>query len=157
MRGLDWLYDTALQEQIAQISANAAQQISGIDTQKSSVAMSADQLKGQGEYQAAMANEAAKDAYYTALALGRKDFATGLQQTGKDFNDIKQNKVINNLLSQYGQWFKTNADGTVSNKNEVASKSTNTTKEKEIELTDAKGKKFKITQSQFDKLMNPTV
>lgn len=157
MRSLDFLYDTALQSQIAEISAKAAEQISGIDIQKSGVAMNADQLKGQGEYQAAMANEAAKDAYYTALALGRKDFATGLQQTGKDFNDMKQNKVINNLLSQYGQWFKTNADGTVSNKNEVASKSTNTTKEKEIELTDAKGKKFKITQSQFDKLMNPTV
>jgi hypothetical protein len=156
MRAMDWLYDTALQSQIAEISANAAQQISGIDTQKSSVAMNADQLKGQGEFQANMANEAAKDAYYTALALGRKDFATGLQQTGKDFNDMKQNKVINNLLSQYGQWFKTNADGTVSNKNEVASESTNTTKEKEIELTDAKGKKFKITQSQFDKLMNLT-
>ena len=156
MRGLDWLYDTALNQQIAEISANAANQISQIDIQKSGVAMSADQLKGQGEYQAAMANEAAKDAYYTALALGRKDFATGLQQTGKDFNDMKQNKVINNLLSQYGQWFKTNADGTVSNKNEVASESTNTTKEKEIELTDAKGKKFKITQSQFDKLMNLT-
>ncbi len=104
MRGMDWLYDTALQQQIAEISANAAQQIAGIDTQKSSVAMSADQLKGQGEYQAAMANEAAKDAYYKALGLGRKDFATGLQQTGKDLNDMKQNKMIEKLMKKYGKY-----------------------------------------------------
>jgi hypothetical protein len=157
MRAMDWLYDTALEGQIAEISANAANQISQIDTQKSGVAMNADQLKGQGEYQAAMANEAAKDAYYTALALGRKDFATGMQQTGKDLNDMKQNKVVQNLLSQYGQWFKVNADGTVANKNATASKDTKAGKEEEIELTDKAGKKFKITQSQFDKLMNPTV
>lgn len=105
MRGMDWLYDTALQQQIAEISANAANQIANIDTQKSQMAMNADQLKGQGEYQAAMANEAAKDAYYTALGLGRKDFATGLQQTGKDLNDMKENKIIEGLMKQYGTYF----------------------------------------------------
>ncbi len=105
MRAMDWLYDTALESQIADISAKAAEQISGIDVQKSGVAMSADQLKGQGEYQAAMANEAAKDAYYTALGLGRKDFATGMQQTGKDLNDMKENKIIEGLMKQYGTYF----------------------------------------------------
>lgn len=104
MRGMDWLYDTALQQQIAEISANAANQIASIDTQKSQVAMNADQLKGQGEYQAAMANEAAKDAYYKALGLGRKDFATGLQQTGKDLNDMKENKMIEKLMKKYGKY-----------------------------------------------------
>jgi len=116
MRGMDWLYDTALQSQIAEISANAAQQISGIDVQKSGVAMNADQLRGKGEYDAAMANEAAKDAYYTALGLGRKDFATGVQQTGKDLNAMKQNKIIQNLMKDYGKWFKADATG-LSNKN----------------------------------------
>jgi hypothetical protein len=153
MRAMDWLYDTALNQQVADITAGAAQQMSAIDIQKSGVAMNADQLKGQGEWQATMANDADKDAYYTALALGRKDFATGMQQTGKDLNDMKQNKVINNLLSQYGQWFKANADGSITGKG-VASTETKTSKDKEIELTDSKGKKFKITQSQFDKLMN---
>ena len=104
MRGMDWLYDTALQQQIAEISANAAQQIAGIDTQKASVAMNVDQLKGEGEFKAAMANEAAKDAYYKALGLGRKDFATGLQQTGKDLNDMKQNKMIEKLMKKYGKY-----------------------------------------------------
>jgi len=116
MRGMDWLYDTALQGQIAEISANAAQQLSGIDVQKSGVAMNADQLKGQGQYQADMANEAAKDAYYTALGLGRKDQATGMQQTGKDLNAMRQNEIIKNLMKDYGKWFKADETG-ISNKN----------------------------------------
>ena len=116
MRGMDWLYDTALQGQLAEISANAAQQLSGIDVQKSGVAMNADQMRGQGEYQANMANEAAKDAYYTALGKGRGQFAEGMQQTGKDLNAMKQNKIMENLMKDYGKWFKADATG-ISNKN----------------------------------------
>lgn len=134
MRATDWLYDTALQSQIADISAKAAEQISGIDTQKSSVAMSADQLKGQGEYQAAMANEAAKDAYYTALGQGRKDFATGLQQTGKDLNDMKENKIIQNLMKNYGKWV------TASNTGELMNKAGITQDPKTKQYKDASGK-----------------
>jgi hypothetical protein len=116
VRAMDWLYDTALQSEIANISAKAAEQMTGIDVQKSGVAMNADQLKGQGEYQAAMANEAAKDAYYTALGQGRKDFATGLQQTGKDLNDMKENKIISNLMKQYGKWVGASNTGELMNK-----------------------------------------
>jgi hypothetical protein len=119
MRGMDWLYDTALQSQIAEISANAAQQLSGIDVQKSGVAMNADQMRGQGEYQANMANEAAKDAYYTALGMGRKDYATGMQQSGKDLNAIKQNKIIENLMKQYGTYVTADGKGKLSNKTQL--------------------------------------
>ena len=119
MRGMDWLYDTALNQQIADITAGAAEKMSGIDIQKSGVAFNADQLKGTGKYQAEMANEAAKDAYYTALALGRKDYATGMQQSGKDLNDMKQNKVIENLMKQYGKYFKGDETG-ISNKDVVS-------------------------------------
>ena len=111
MRGMDWLYDTALNQQIAEISANAAGQISGIDVQKSGVAMNADQLKGQGEWQATMANDADKDAFFTALGLGRKDFATGMQQTGADLNDMKTNKILEKLLSQDGEYAGLTASG----------------------------------------------
>ena len=140
MRGMDWLYDTALQQQIAEISANAANQIAGIDTQKSSVAMSADQLKGQGEYQAAMANEAAKDAYYTALGLGRKDFATGMQQTGKDFNDMKENKVASNIVKGSGIYTTIDDKGIIG--------------EKTFEVRGSDGKMRTVTFSEMQKLMN---
>jgi len=137
MRAMDWLYDTALQGQIAEISAKAAEQMSGIDVQKSGVAMSADQLKGQGEYQANMANEAAKDAYYTALGMGRKDFATGLQQTGKDLNDMKENKIIEGLMKQYGTYFTGDKSG-------VKAKTFKEITGEEQVVTDAEGNQYKV-------------
>jgi hypothetical protein len=115
-RGMDWLYDTALNQQIADITAGAAEKMSAIDIQKSGVAMNADQLKGQGEWQATLANDADKDAYYTALGLGRKDFATGLQQSGKDINAMKENKIIENLMKNYGKWVGASNTGVLMNK-----------------------------------------
>jgi hypothetical protein len=111
MRAMDWLYDTALQGQIAEISAKAAEQMTSIDVQKSSVALNADQLRGEGQFKANMANEAAKDAYYTALGQGRKDFASGMQQTGKDLNAMKENKIIENLMKNYGKYVTADESG----------------------------------------------
>lgn len=140
MRAMDWLYDTALNQQIAEISANAAGQLSQIDVQKSGVAMNADQLKGQGEYQANMANEAAKDAYYTALGLGKKDFATGLQQTGEDLNDRKKNKVASNIVKGSGIYT------TIDDKGNIG--------EKTFEIKGSDGKMRTVTFSEMQKLMS---
>jgi len=144
MRAMDWLYDTALNQQIAEISANAAGQLSQIDVQKSGVAMNADQLKGQGEYQAAMANEAAKDAYYTALGLGKKDFATGMQQTGADLNDMRQNKILETLLGSSGEYVGMTKKGKMYGKPvEVAKTKKEADSKGELKLeVDAAGNKF---------------
>jgi hypothetical protein len=144
MRAMDWLYDTALNQQIAEISANAAGQLSQIDVQKSGVAMNADQLKGQGEYQANMANEAAKDAYYTALGLGKKDFATGLQQTGADLNDMKQNKILETLLGSSGEYVGMTKKGDMYGKPvEVSKTKKEADSKEELKLeVDAAGNKF---------------
>jgi hypothetical protein len=105
MRGMDWLYDTALNQQIADISANAANQVSDIFKTKAATALNVDQLKGLGQYQANMANEAAKDAYYTAKGIALRDQANAVKQGGKDINAIKQNKMIEKLMkSGYGKW-----------------------------------------------------
>jgi hypothetical protein len=147
MRGMDWLYDTALNEQIASISANAANQVSDIFKTKSSVAMNTDQLKGQGEYQANMANEAAKDAYYTAKGLGLKDQALGVQHIGKDLNSMKQNKMIENLMKDYGKYVSVDKKGNLANKN----KTTKTTDN--VEMPDGKGGTISMTKAEFQKLM----
>jgi len=120
IRGLDWLYDTALQQNIIDISAGAAGQVADIYKTKANVSMSTDQLKGQGEYQANMANEAAKDAYYTAKGLGLKDQALGVQNMGKDLNSMKQNKLIEKLMaSGYGKWTGLDSKMNATNKNKV--------------------------------------
>lgn len=152
MRATDWLYDTALQQQIAEISANAANQIANIDTQKSQVALNADQLKGQGEYQAAMANEAAKDAYYTALALGRKDFATGMQQSGADLNAMKQNKILEKLLTQDGEYVGMTTKGEFFGK-PAKKRDTKNAKSNVIEIPDGKGGVLSLTMEEYQKLL----
>jgi hypothetical protein len=118
MRGMDWLYDTALNEQIASISANAAAQTADIYKSKSGVAITADQLKGEGQYKANMANEAAKDAYYTAKGVALRDQANAVKQGGKDINAIKQNKIIEKLMkSGYGKWVGLDSNMDFVNKN----------------------------------------
>jgi hypothetical protein len=143
MRGMDWLYDTALNTTISDIMAKAAEQMSNIDVQKSGVALNADQLKGQGEWQRALADQAAKDAYYTALALGRKDFATGMQQSGKDLNDMKTNKILEKLLSQSGEYAGMTAGGDFFGKPATASKTSKGTTKEDVKVQiDAQGNKF---------------
>lgn len=147
MRGMDWLYDTALNQQVAEISANAANQVSDIFKTKASTALSTDQLKGQGEQQANMANEAAKDAYYTAKGLGLKDQALGVQNIGKDLNSMKQNKMIENLMKDYGKYVSVDKTGKMTNKN----KATKTTDN--VEMPDGKGGTISMTKAEFQKLM----
>lgn len=116
MRATDWLYDNALTENISEISSNVSAQIAELSGKKASVSLSADELKGKGKQIADASNEAAKDAYYTALASGRKDMATGVQQTGKDLNAMKENEIITNLLKQYGKYLTVDAQGNLKNK-----------------------------------------
>lgn len=112
-RAMDWLYDTALTQSIADISTSAANQIAGIEEKKSGINLTADQLKGQGAEVAATANERAKDAYYTALGQGRADFGKGVQQTGKDINAIKNNEIMQNLLQQFGKYVTVDSKGNI--------------------------------------------
>lgn len=115
-RAMDWLYDTALSQSVAEISANASQQATNLIGKKAEINMQSDVYRGEGEFKAAAANEGQKDAYYNALAQGRQDMAKGVQQTGKDINDMKQNKVIQNLLQQFGKYFTIDAKGNIAAK-----------------------------------------
>lgn len=151
MRATDWLYDTALQQQTNEIMNNAFSQMAQLDAQKSQVALSADQLKGEGALKASLANEAAKDAYYTALGLGRKDFATGLQQTGADINEMLQNRIVENMMKNYGDYVGIDESGKMFARTKKSSKQTSKEKEDLVEVEIA-GKKYKITKSQLKEL-----
>lgn len=148
-RGMDWLYDTALGEQLNTISTNAASQVAEIYKAKSAVSLNADQMKGQGEYQANMANEASKDAYSTAKGLGLRDQALGVQNIGKDLNAMKQNKMIENLMKEYGKYVSVDKKGNVANKNKTKASNTGN-----IEVPDGKGGTISMTKEQFEQLMN---
>lgn len=138
-RSLAWLYDQGLADSLSSISANAANQVSDLFKAKSSTAMSADQLKGEGQFKANMANEAAKDAYYSALSKGRNQFAESIMQTGKDINDAKESKMSWNMMKNSGNLLKGNDDGTLANK--------------DIVYTDKSGKKVTMSRAQLNELL----
>jgi hypothetical protein len=112
-RAMDWLYDTALNQTIAEITANAGKQSADLELQKSNVNMQSDIYKGEGAKYAALANERAKDAYYNAKGMGRKDLASGIQQTGKDLNAMKQNEMLTTLLQQFGKYVTVDKKGNI--------------------------------------------
>ena len=112
-RAMDWLYDTALNQTMAEISANATQQSVGLSTKSADINLQSDMYRGKGAADAALANEAQKDAYYNAVAQGRVDMAKGVQQTGKDINAMKQNDVITNLMQQFGKYVTVDAKGNI--------------------------------------------
>ena len=112
-RAMDWLYDTALNQTMAEISANATQQSIGLETKSADINLQSDMYRGKGAADAALANEAQKDAYYNALAQGRVDMAKGVQQTGKDINAMKQNDIITNLMQQFGKYVTVDAKGNI--------------------------------------------
>jgi hypothetical protein len=87
-----------------------------------------------------MANMASKDAFSTALTQGRQNFATGLQQTGKDLNAMKQNKILENLLKNSGDLVGMTADGEFFAK---PSKASSKKKEDTEEIRMLGNKKFK--------------
>ncbi len=116
-RGMDWMYDNALNDTVAEISAKTAAQMAGLFEKQGELSLNADQLKGKGQFDADIANEAAKDAYYTALGLGRKDLATGVQQTGKDLNDMTEADMIENLMKNYGKYVTLDSNGNMTKKN----------------------------------------
>ena len=139
-RAVDFLYDQGLAENMATIHANTANQVADIYKSKATTALSADQLKGTGQYQADMANEAAKDAYFTALGKGRNQFAEGLMQTGKDINDAKENKLSWEMQKKSGTHLQGNDNGTFSNR--------------DISFVHPKtGKKVTITQKQLKEIL----
>jgi hypothetical protein len=138
-RAMNWLYDTAATSAANEIVKNTQAQIAQLGQTKTGILMNRDQMKGQGEYQTNMANMASKDAFTTALTQGRQDFAKGLQQMGADFNSMKENKMIENLMQNYGTYVTVDKSGKLTNKNAVSTK-----KEEQIFLGPDGKTKFKL-------------
>jgi hypothetical protein len=147
IRAIDWLYNDAANTAANDIVNNTQAQLAQIFQAKAGASLNADQMIGTGEYQANMANMASKDAFSTALTQGRQNFATGLQQTGKDLNAMKQNKILENLLASSGDLVGMTADGQFYAKPSKPSAKKDATKGKETEeqiLYGPGGVKFKI-------------
>lgn len=138
-RAMNWLYDTAATTAANEIVKNTQAQIAQLGQTKTGILMNRDQMKGQGEYQANIANESAKDAFNTALTKGNIQFAEGLMQTGDDLNSMRENKMKWKMKKNSGTYVQGEDDGTLSSK--------------DIVYTDESGKKFTMSREQFKKLI----
>jgi hypothetical protein len=103
-RAMDLAYDIAEGKSANQIMLDTAKQQQELLGKKAQTQFQADVYKAKGEYEAQLANEAAQDAYYTAMGLGYKDQASSIQQTGKDLNQMAMNPIYMELLNNMGTY-----------------------------------------------------
>lgn len=100
MRALDLASTQQADKATSDVYGNFANQMMQMFQQQSGLENIQDKAVMTGEEKRDLADRADKDAYFTALSQDLQTKATGLQQTGKNVNAMKQNETIQNLLDQ---------------------------------------------------------
>jgi hypothetical protein len=104
MRGNDLAtFQTAGRERANVRNQTAAQMIQLL-AQESQLENQRDQLQMAGEQQADIANRQDRDNFFSQLATDISTKGRGIQEIGKDLNDVKQRAVINTLLGQLSKY-----------------------------------------------------
>ena len=104
-RALNLATDAQINNAEEQTYNSFAESILGILGQQAGMENQQDSVVMQGEAQRDLADRQDRDNYFSQLAEDISTMGTGLQETGKDINQIKQNQVIMKLLqglSKYG-------------------------------------------------------
>lgn len=115
-RANDLAVEQGANDAMGKASAQFAQQMMQMMSRKAQMEMMQDRMVMQGEDQRDMRDRADKDAHYSNMAQDIASYSTGLQQTGKDVNQIAQNELIMKLMTQISPYFNMNAKGDVTNK-----------------------------------------
>lgn len=95
-----------------------AKQKMGINQSIASTEMGASQAKAQGSAMARDLTDRDRHAYFTAKGSALGDVTKGLQQTGKDFNQMALNPVQMRLLEALGEYFTVDKQGNIKRKTE---------------------------------------
>jgi hypothetical protein len=106
IRATDLAVDLQTNEANAGLSDQYAKQMMALLGQKSSLQTNIDQIEMGGAAAADLANRQDKDAFYTQLGKDKATMGEGLQQTGKDLNQLSQNKVMMDMVNQMSKYFK---------------------------------------------------
>lgn len=117
-RALDLATDAQINNAQEETYNSFAQSMMGILSQQAGMETNIDSVVMQGEQSKDLADRQDRDNYFSQLA---KDISTkgyGLQETGKDINQLKENKVTMNLINQLSAYGITVDDkGNLSSKN----------------------------------------
>lgn len=104
MRALDLSTDMAANQSKENIYNNSAKQMMELLGQKSSIELQQDQAVMTGEQNRDLADRQDRDNFYTQLSQDIANMGQGIQQTGKDLNQAKQQEVIAKILSQLNKY-----------------------------------------------------
>jgi hypothetical protein len=115
-RANDLAVEQGANDAMGKASAQFAQQMMQMMSRKAQMEMMQDRMVMQGEDQRDMRDRADKDAHYSNMAQDIASYSTGLQQTGKDVNQIAQNELIMKMMAQISPYFNMDAKGNITNK-----------------------------------------
>jgi len=104
MRALDLATEQSVNNQQSEIQNAFTQQMMNILGQQAQMENQQDQFVMQGEQNRDLADRQDNDNYYSQLAQNIAGIGTGLQETGKDVNAIKQRNVMMNLMNQLSKY-----------------------------------------------------
>ena len=106
MRATDLAVDLQSNDANANLSDQYAKQMMALMGQKGSLQTNIDQVKMGGRGAADLANRQDKDTFYTQLGKDKTAIGEGLQQTGKDLNQLASNETMMNMVNQMSKYFK---------------------------------------------------
>lgn len=111
MRALDLGVDANANEADSQVADQFAKEMMDILGQKSQLENVQDSAVMQGEQQRDLNDRQDRDNFFTQKAKDISTMGTGIQQTGKDINQILKNPVYLNLLNEMSKYFVVNSKG----------------------------------------------
>jgi len=115
-RAMDLSADQGMNDALIKAFAQFSGQNIDIQEKLSSTEMMQDQIVMRGEQARDAADRADKDNYYTNKAENINGIGKGIQQTGKDLNQVKQNELVMKMLNQMSEYFKLDKNGNIINK-----------------------------------------
>lgn len=100
LRALDIASANQFNKESRAVNNEFSNTILGLLQQKAGLQNTQDQVVAQGETNRDLADRQDRDNFFSQLATNESDIGAGIQQTGKELNDIAERDVIKNLLDQ---------------------------------------------------------
>lgn len=104
MRALDLATNLQDKRLKSDVNMNVAQMMQNILSQQAQLENQQDSIVMQGEQNRDLADRQDRDNFYSQLAQDIATKGQGIQELGKDFNQMNENDVIMNLLNQFSKY-----------------------------------------------------
>ena len=118
-RALDLAADLNKNAAESDIYSNFANQMMSIAGAEANMELAQDEAVMSGEEKRDLADRQDRDAYYTQRGIALANRGQGIQQIGKNLNEIKMNQMKLKLLESLGEYVTMDANGNIIAKKQV--------------------------------------